>query len=102
LVRLAQRLQPALHLDRAALEEWQSVLPALLGKAAQGIWAVEARLLYDLQKVCIDHERDVYALDVVEWALSLGRRPIKRLLPHQREVLMTKHLRSAARRLNAA
>ena len=40
-------------------------------------------------------------MGVVEWALSLGRRPLKRPLPNQREVLLCKHLRSAARRLPA-
>ena len=41
-------------------------------------WSAEARLLYDLQKACVDSEREVYALDLVEWALSIGKRPIKR------------------------
>src|SRR5690606_25273617 len=41
-------------------------------------------------------------VDVVEWALSLGKRPIRRSLPYQREVLMTKHLRVALNRLAVA
>jgi hypothetical protein len=100
--RLADRLQVALGLDGHEVEQWRLGLLALLGRAAQGVWPVEARLLYDLQKVCIDHERAIYAVDIVEWVYSLGRRPIKRLLPGQREVLTVKHLRSAARRLEAA
>src|SRR5262249_45834041 len=72
---------------------------ALLVPAADGFWTVEARLLYDLQKVCVDHERAVYKVDLVEWALSLGRRPVKRFLTGQREVLIFQHLRSASRRL---
>jgi hypothetical protein len=102
LERLAGRIQAALGLDPHETEQcWLGML-ALLNPAAQGIWPVEARLLYDLQKVCIDHERDIYAVDIVEWVYSLGRRPIKRLLPGQREVLIVKHLRSAARRLESA
>ena len=59
-------------------------------------------MLYDLQKVCVDHERGIYTLDVVGWATSLGRKPIKRFLPGQRDVLISKHLRGAARRLPSA
>src|SRR6202011_4610330 len=62
-------------------------------------WTVEARLLYDVQQVCIDFEREVYKLDLVEWAASAGKRPIKRPLPSQRLVRIAKHLRSAAQRL---
>ncbi len=80
---------------------WEESLLALVRQTPRGIWTVEARLLYDLQKACVDHERDVYTIDVVEWALSWGRRPMKRRLPAQRDVLMLKHLRSAARRLAA-
>ena len=72
-----------------------------MAQTPRGIWTAEARLLYDLQKACVDHERDLYTVGVVEWALSLGRRPLKRPLPNQREVLLCKHLRSAARRLPA-
>ena len=32
-------------------------------------------MLYDLQKACIDRERPVYAVDLVEWFASWGRRP---------------------------
>jgi hypothetical protein len=97
--RLADRLGVALDLDEPATEAWRQALPALLPRAARRIWPVEARLLYDLQKACVDHERDVYALDLVEWFLSLGSRPVKRHLPHHRAVLMAKHCRSAAARL---
>ena len=45
-------------------------------------------MLYELQKVCTDYERDLYAVDLVEWARSLFRRRIKRPLPEQREVLL--------------
>src|SRR5262249_15110379 len=76
----------------------RAIVP-LLDQAAHGIWPVAARLLFDLQKVCVDHERGIYAVDLVEWALSWGKRPIKRPLPNQREVLIVKHLRKALHRL---
>ena len=98
---LTSRLQVALQLDDADLTSWREVLVALIGQTPRGIWTVEARLLYDLQKVCVDHERKVYTVDLTEWALSWGRRPIKRPLPNQHDVLLLKHLRSALARLPA-
>src|SRR5206468_41920 len=71
----------------------------LLAGAASGFWTLEARLLYDLQKVCVDRERGVFALDVVGWAVTLGRRPLKRPLPAQPEVLVLQHLRRAAKKV---
>ncbi|NLF06732.1 MAG: hypothetical protein GX594_01975 [Pirellulaceae bacterium] len=100
--RLIHRLQAALEIERTGPPHWRESLFALVAQTPRGIWTVEARLLYDLQKVCVDHEREVYTVDPVEWALSLGRRPMKRALPSQRDVLMLKHLRSAAGRLGAA
>src|SRR5262249_12706617 len=99
--RLAERLRAALGFDDSAMSQWRDALEPLLAPASRGIWPVEARLLYDLQKVCIDRERAVYAVDVVEWVYSLGHRPIKRLLPGHAEVGQLKHLRSAARRAAA-
>lgn len=96
---LIRRLRTALELGETSPQTWQESLFALVSQTPRGIWTVEARLLYDLQKACVDHEREIYTVDLVEWALSWGRRPIKRHLPSQRDVLMLKHLRSAARRL---
>jgi hypothetical protein len=99
--RLVERLQVALELEDDEKSRWRAALKPLLAPAAGSLWPVEARLLYDLQKVCIDRERAIYAVDVVEWVYSLGKRPIKRLLPGQTEVMQVKHLRSAARRAAA-
>jgi hypothetical protein len=95
---LVERLQAALeaHSDP---QPWRESLLALCDQATRGVWTSEARLLYDLQKVCVDHEREIYTVDLVEWAASRGRLAIKRPLPSQRDVLMCKHLRSAERRL---
>ncbi|HWB01046.1 MAG TPA: hypothetical protein VG713_21290 [Pirellulales bacterium] len=102
LARLACRLQAALELSDTDTERWAQALADLLPSSIRHRWTPEARLLYDLQKVCIDHERGVYKLDVVEWVIALGRRPLQRPLPAQREVLMSKHLRAAAGRLRSA
>lgn len=97
---LVRRLQKALDLPPAK-PLWKEALAALIEQASRGFWNAEGRLLYDLQKVCVDHERQIHTIDLVEWCLSLGRRPIKRLLPNQRDILMSKHLHTAARRLAA-
>jgi hypothetical protein len=102
LLGLVDRLQAPLELSPAEMEEWRKHLPALLDKADQGTHPVEAALLYDLQKVCLDHEREIYALDLVEWGMSGGRRPIQRPLPSQRVVRVARTLRAAAPRLAMA
>jgi len=102
LERLALRLREALEFPESELEEWTKSLVSLVDQSSRGIWTPEARLLYDLQKVCVDHERGVYALDLWRWILSRGRTPLKRLLPGQRVVQISKHLRIAASRLPAA
>lgn len=96
---LLERLKKAIDLKEEELPEWRTHLPELLDKADQGAWPSEAALLFDLQKACLDYEREIYTLDVVEWLLSGGRKPIKRPLTSQRFVRITRHLRSAAQRL---
>ena len=100
--RLAGRLQAAIGFDAAEAESWRQTLPTLLERSARGFWTPEARLLYDLQKVCVDHEREVVRLDLIDWAIGLGRRPLRRAVPHLREVMMSSHLHAASKRLNAA
>ncbi|MES2792628.1 MAG: hypothetical protein V4719_23655, partial [Planctomycetota bacterium] len=97
--RLTQRLREALNFDDNDARDWQASLSLLVRNAVQGFWNNDARLLFDLQKVCVDHEREVSVVDLVGWAWSLGRQPLRRALPNQREVLMSKHLRSATGRI---
>lgn len=98
LQRLVDRLRAALNLSDKDTWRWSQVLTALLNRSVSGFWTREGRTLYDLQKACVDFEREVYTLDLVQWALARGRSPLKRHLPGQREVLMSKHLRVALRR----
>jgi hypothetical protein len=100
--KLTERLKEALHLSPEDVEGWTRDLITLLEKADQGNRPVEARLLFDLQNACVDHEREIYALGVVDYLVSLGRRPLRRPLPSQRLVRIIKHLRSAAQRLTTA
>lgn len=98
--QLVLRLQTALAFDDDEFAIWCTALTGLLANSTRGFWNADRRLLYDLQKVCVDHEREIYVVDLIAWATSFGRRPIRRPLPNQREVLMSKHLRSATRRLS--
>ena len=97
--QLLQRLQRALEIPQEQIGQWREPLAALVYQTTRGFWPAEARFLYDLQKVCIDHEREIYKVDLVGWIRSLGKQPLRRPLPNQREVLMSKHLHTAAARL---
>ena len=99
IAHLSKRLAAALTLTEAETAEWTLRLTQLLDKADQGVRPTEARVLEDLQKVCLDHEENVYTLDLVEYLMSGGKRPIKRPLPSQRLVRITKHLHSASQKL---
>jgi hypothetical protein len=98
--RLANRLRAALAIDERTADVWRELLMALLATSARGFWNPAARMLYDLQKVCLDFERESYVVDLFSWLWSFGKRPLKRPLPAQREVLMSKHLQTAASRLS--
>ena len=102
LKHLADRLTRALFVRKGESETWADALTPLLRRASRGFWSPEARMLYDLQKVCIDHERAIFRIDVLDWAWSRGRRPLKRPLPHLRVVAMSNHLRRAVGRLPKA
>ncbi len=95
---LAARLQAALGFDESERAAWERCLGLLLRRCADDRLTIEGRLLYDLQKVCVDHEREIFTVDLSEWILSLGRHPIRRPLPALKEVLTCKHLRIALRR----
>lgn len=99
---LTKRLQAAIDFDDDTARDWLEALSALLGAARPGFWNPDARLLYDLQKVALDHEREVFVVDSWGWLKSFGRRPLRRKLPYQREVLMSRHLRTAIRRLTSS
>lgn len=97
--RLVSRIRSALSFPEDDIDDWQLSLQSLLTNAAHGFWNADKRLLYDLQKVCIDHERTTYRVDLVKWIVSRGRRPLRRPLTSVREVMMARHLASAAGRL---
>lgn len=99
---LVLRLQQALAFDRARCDSWRQALLDLFYHSSRGFWNTNKRILYDLQKVCVDYEHESHTVDLFGFVRSFGRRPVRRPLPNQREVLMSKHLRSAASRLAKA
>ena len=101
LAALSRRLQSALGFDKQTAAHWEQAMQPLLARAARRWWNPEGRLLYDLQKICLDHEREVYSVGVVEWLLERCRRPLVRAQPNQRVVLACKHLRLALAHLAA-
>lgn len=100
--QLADRLIKALDIEEGDREPLIEGLVALLEPTAEGFRSPATRVLYDLQRVCIDHERNIFKLDLIEWTLTRGKVPIRRMLPNQSIVLVHKHLTRALRRLRTA
>jgi len=94
-----KRLREAIGFSATEDNEWHAVLLALAKNAIQGFWNSEKRLLYDLQKVCLDKERISYRVDLLRWITSFGHKPLRRPLYNLQEVQMAKHLASATARL---
>ncbi|WP_437228206.1 hypothetical protein SH661x_000779 [Planctomicrobium sp. SH661] len=102
LVTFSQRLQRVFQLTDDEAEQWRVALQPLLLPAVDGFWSTEARLLYDLQKVCSEQERGVYRVDLIDWIRTFGRRPLRRSLPLMQDALTLRHLRTVQRRIALA
>ena len=102
LERLAGRLQQALRLGEDEVGDWADALSPLLVHADQGFRTAESRVLHDLQKVCLEHERGLFKFQLFRWCRSFGREPLRQPLPLLSEVMAVKHLRSAAGKLTAS
>ena len=77
---LVERLAVILQWEPHRKIEWKQALKALLAPAADGHWSPAAKALYELQKIAVDLEGDLYAVDPVGWVTSFGRKPILRKL----------------------
>ncbi len=92
---LVERLRLPLRFNSARDREWYDALRPLLGLSAQGYWPVAGRLMFELQKACLDVERKVYAVDAVESLVTFGKHPVKRLLTKPRDTNILRRLRLA-------
>jgi hypothetical protein len=96
---LVRRLERAVGLGEATAAEARDVVATLVAQAVGSAWSQAARLLYDLQKICVDSERESYRTRLLSWAFTLGRVPLIRPLPSQRVALVHRHAAAALRRL---
>ena len=92
---LVHKLADILGWDRRTARRWKDALTPLLPAAARGRWPRAARCLYELQKVTADLSGGLFAVDLIEWGRTLGRRPVVRPLPRAREVRILTRLRAA-------
>jgi len=93
--KLVERFGDVFHWDGDMRLEWRRALAPLLEPAARGVWPRAARCLYELQKIPADLSREVFAVDLPEAIRTFGCRPVKRHLPHAREVLILMSLKKA-------
>ncbi len=99
ITRLVARINAALGLGSSVPADVERLVMALLDLAAGSAWNQAARLLYDLQKACVDAEGASYRTRLLSWAFSLGRVPLARPLPNQQTALVHRHVAIAYRRL---
>lgn len=99
IAQLAQRLTQALALPEKEVPTWEEALWPLVPSTAERAWPTEAKVLYELQKICVDQERGIFTVDVIEYLRSLGSRPVKRPLPWAEAVMRLERLRQAEKLL---
>lgn len=98
LASLGRRLAELTHGVTEA-DAWPTALEPLTGAATYGMRRLEARLLHDLQKACVEAERHVFEMDLGRWIRSLGRARVRRPLNARGLVDIARHLRRARARL---
>jgi hypothetical protein len=100
LLELTSELEAALDLDEESKGQWRlELFEALLEKSDQGKLPGEARLLFDLQNICVEARWEVYDISLLQFVMGKGwRMP----LPHQKEIRIIRHLESVKSRLPAA
>ncbi len=96
---LIDKLRTALRQDESSIDEWTAGLSPVLELATSGFWSAEARLLYDLQKICVESDAESRRANLFGWLTSFGREPLTRSMPLLKFVQLAKHIRSAQRRL---
>ena len=103
LEQLGERLNTALKKrDGERMPRWRSLLMMVAERAAHEGWlayAVEARLLFELQRAAVAAERVEGVVDVASAILTLGKKKIARELPATSELRVSRHLRVASSKL---
>jgi hypothetical protein len=95
----ARRFAAAAGLDAEAVPDLTALVRALLAASGGSAWSAPARLLFDMQKVCVDAERESYRTRLVAWLATAGRTALTKPLPCQRLVSIHRHAVKAAARL---
>ena len=85
--------------DAATIRRWNQAIQPLVIPASEGVWPRAARVLYELQKIRLDLEGDLYAVDPIETIRSLGQQPLRRPLTRAKPVILLRHLSRAASHL---
>lgn len=96
---LADKLRVALGQDDSATSKWLAALGPILELATASFRSPEARILYDLQKICTEAETGSSRANWIGWIISRGRQPLSCSLPILQYVMVAKQIRSALRRL---
>ena len=78
-------------------EIWFQALRPLLDPALHGGWAAARKVLYDLQNLAREGREGLRAVAPVEWALSLGRKPLSYSLDPIRDAIVLRRLLGVAR-----
>jgi hypothetical protein len=96
---LCTRFLRATKQDEARVEEVYNALFPLLRLCEKQRFNVEAKLLADLEKVCLAAEEKVHTLGPVAWFFSRGEQDLIRELPRHRQVQHLRRLDAACGRL---
>ena len=105
--RLTRALRPEANSHDASREPmiaaWTPLAPCAGARRVPPhapTYRIDARLLLDLQSAAVARERPQSAVDLVEFVLSFGRRPIVRPLPAAVDVRVARCLRHAEKKLH--
>ncbi len=97
--RLVERLQAALDFDDETAARWYRSVVGLARGAGRGFLNAATPRQHARPRGCVDPPPETSKIDLARWLRRFGRTKLRRKLPNQREVLMSKHLSSATRRL---
>jgi hypothetical protein len=95
----ARRVVHASGAGEEAVARWAAFIRGVAVVSGGSAWTASARLLFDLQKLCVDAERESYATRLLSWLASAGRRPLTKPLPCQRLLAIHRHAVKASTRL---